>query len=583
MARYPAIKLGAVRELWKQQRYSPPEALRRQVERIEKLSGEIERTGTYPAEWVVYRVTGYRPDMSGVLSEPLPGAQLMADLPALAERLSAAAGFTWAECVRAGGIGMDALATRWSVSRKTVERGRASGLVARRVLGPGGRPQLVYMPATVKHHEERHRHGLEKAGEFSRISAADRERMLARAARYRRILGLSAHESAQRIAPKFGRSVEAVRQLIVRELGAQPGAPSRPGEEERRAAWRDWRRGADFAAIAKAMGHGRSREDARRAVRIERARLLRGLVASGALGGLSLAAHPSPIKPPASDPARTGLGAPGQTDLLAFISNARPWHVPLAYEERARGAAYQGLRAWARGAIAKLDPNNPAAAELDRIETALRYASRLKAELVRSQLPLMLQTLESALGARLEDLPAMTSARLRELVMAALAAVGEAVDGFHPPAPSSRERGALAGRLAAPVTLGVTRIATHAAVAIVGSSTGKRAQAILTTGVELPDWTMHVSPWQDWLDMPREVLQPPQEPAPETPEPRRATGKRPSMPEMLAARYGWSGAPPMTLQEIAAHLGVSSRAVADLEQAARRIAAAMGAPRAERG
>ena len=83
----------------------------------------------------------------------------------------------------------------------------------------------------------------------------------------------------------------------------------------------------------------------------------------------------------------------------------------------------------------------------------LRWATLLKIALMRSQLPLLVSTMESVLGTALELAP-LGAAKMREMVGAGIAALSEGVNQFE---------SAKGGRLAAPAGLAVNRAVTRVA------------------------------------------------------------------------------------------------------------------------
>src|SRR4051794_36550235 len=89
----PRLKVPALAELARQLRFEPAKAARRQLELAEALVGQIDPAQVYPYEWVVFRLTGYRPDDGGGAAAAsggpitIPGSALLADLPPLIERL----------------------------------------------------------------------------------------------------------------------------------------------------------------------------------------------------------------------------------------------------------------------------------------------------------------------------------------------------------------------------------------------------------------------------------------------------------------------------------------------------------------
>jgi hypothetical protein len=203
----------------------------------------------------------------------------------------------------------------------------------------------------------------------------------------------------------------------------------------------------------------RSRSAVRRALAMVEADRLRTLLAPPAHDTPGpLAAPQPPGKPDAklstlnealnAAPARTSLGSSGTIDLLELIAAAPHTPPPLAVEERARALAYHRLRTLAREEIEQLDAAHPSAAAIDRINTHLRWAARLKAELLRAQLRVIIETLESRATRPLAHLPA---AWLVHALPGVFDAAGRAIDIYEP------WRG---GRLAGPMTLAIDR---HAA------------------------------------------------------------------------------------------------------------------------
>jgi hypothetical protein len=259
----------------------------------------------------------------------------------------------------------------------------------------------------------------------------------------------------------------------------------------------------------------------------------------------------------AAEPVVSGLGAPGETDLLGLISAARAGEVALGVVEKARARAYRVLVERARGVVRGLPRHGVSGAAVDAVETDLRWATRLKVELVRSQLPLLARSLEAALVRPLEE---VRSALLAELVRAGIGAIGEAVDAFDP------EKG---GRLAAPAGMAVQRAAMrvlrgHAVELATGSG---RAVPRLTAGLRIADWTRGVSAWQlregrAWLEPAERVR-------------RGAAAIEPRLRRVLELRYGW-GPRPVTIAELAAELKMPAMRAAVLERRAVRAAGRAG-------
>ncbi len=562
MPAFSKLHIGALNELARQLRFAPTETLRRQLDRTRGLAEEIDPAIAYPEDWIVYRITGYRPELAAPVA--FAGEALLADVSGLVERLSAAAKLSQSDLDPSRYLDLEALCARWRVSRKTVERWRRMGLVAMRVQGAAGRPKLLFPLESVERFERLQGPRIAEAGGYSRIDAGREERMLRRAAAYAR-LGCTLNQAAKRIAKRYGRALETVRQVLRRHeqsapkpLFAQRGPP---GVRERDLIARAHWLGIEPAQAAKRLS--RSTATIHRVADDERAARLR--VLSGVVSGIAATHQTGPArgakKKPEGDPrlAHTavvsGLGAPGERDLLDFIVAARAEGVALGVVEKARAAAYQALIWRAAAAIAGLPAHGAGALVLDRIETDLRWAARLKAELIRSHLPLLVRTLEGAIGRPLEEVRASV---LGGLIAQAIGALGEAVDAFEP---------AKGGRLAAPAGLALTRLGTrfareHEEETKVASGRA-RAAARVSPGVGMDDWTRRLAPWQHfgariWL-----------EPASRVRAGLSALAPRERL--VLEHRFGW-GPAPATLHEVAARMGITIMQAATLERAAMRRA-----------
>jgi RNA polymerase primary sigma factor len=553
MPRVSTPRTDVVAELGEQLRFGSRKTLIRHLERIEELAVQIEDEGVYPEDFVVFRISGYRPEVG--TPRMLPGAALRGDLSALAERLSESAGLTEAD-VEAGCETVASLTARWGVSRKTLERYRRLGLIARRVDLGAGRRVLVFGRAGVEAFERRHAERLGKAGRFGRMSERDAERLVRWAARYRGRLGWTLNRVAQRLAARTGRSPEGVRRVLRRADRGRPDPvfpePGPPTARERLLAVRAVARGIEPAVLAERTG--RRKSAVLRALHEGRADLLRSLALPAAGQG-----EPGAATRPAS--ARAGLGVVAPADLAALLAQMRERVEPRAEVERDRAAAYRALVGAAGARIAALPASGAPGPELDAIETMLRWAAMLKAALVRSQLRLAIETLEQRLGGPLD---ALAPARATVLAMGLIGVIGEGVERFDP------KRG---GRLAAPVSLGLGRWCAAVRDVSPAAEPGRAARRT-PAGVVVPDWTRRVAPWQAWL-------------APDS----RLGGVLARLEEpdrvLLARRFGLDGERPETLDALAAASGRRAVHLARAERRALRLALGLardsGEPRRDRG
>ena len=136
-----------------------------QIERIEDLAVEIDPALNYPEDWLIYRITGYRPEID--IPATLVGAALLGDLSALAERLSDAAALRAHE-LSGPTAPIEELRRRWRVSRKTLERWRRAGLLGLRVRDPSGGAHLVFPERVIRAFESRRRSSVDDFSDESR-------------------------------------------------------------------------------------------------------------------------------------------------------------------------------------------------------------------------------------------------------------------------------------------------------------------------------------------------------------------------------------------------------------------------------
>lgn len=545
----PRLTVDAIADLARQLRYAPRHALLRDLERTEKLVTDIDPLQTYPEDFVVFRITGYRKDIPGTAM--IPGQELLGELASLAEHLSAAARIP-IDAVQ-GALSPDELCARWNVSRKTLERYRRRGLLSRRVIGPSGRPRVVFTRQAVTTFEQRETDILAQASTFTRLDDQTRVKVI-ELARAEANAGKSLNQAALCVAEHIGRGHETVRQIL-RKHDQESDDPifeeSGPlTERQRRFAYRAWRRSIEPGDIALRLG--KPRPAVQRVTADERANVLRRLLPAIRDG---LDASPDEVGVETRF-AREGIGYAGPVALADLLALARAVTVMPAPEEKARARAYVALRARAASAIEALTMHGVHAPDVDRIETDLRWAARLKAELVRSQLPNLLRTIESRLGHEAE---AVGGTKLRAIMGALMRAACVAIDRHHP---------STGGRLAAPVLLGADRAMRDSmqrlALKPMSQAQPGRAKRVIATSERVSDFTQRICVWQPHIEPDIRLRQ-----GIELIEPAHA--------ELLRLRYGLApteAGRPLTLAELAHRMDSRPLHVARSERAAIRNAVA---------
>ncbi len=125
----------ALRQLKEQQaRFAPKERRLEQIDRAEKLLAEIDVEKRYPYEYLVFRITGFRPEGAPALI--LDGTDVRHDLRLFVENLSETVSQK-AELAPEPVLTVEAVGKRFNVSTRTVTRWRRQGLVARRFVIEG--------------------------------------------------------------------------------------------------------------------------------------------------------------------------------------------------------------------------------------------------------------------------------------------------------------------------------------------------------------------------------------------------------------------------------------------------------------
>lgn len=533
MPRLPELRAPVLKDLEAQLRFAPREALIRDIERAEALAADIDPAQAYPMEWVVFRITGYRPDKG---DSAIRGDALLADLSALVERLCAGAAIGSASLRDGAFLSIEQLEERWQVSRSTINRHRKRGLVARRVRGDDGKERLAFSLVTVERHETLHARSLGAAAAYSRFDEDEADKMIRRAERYARA-GLTLNEAAARIAGRYGRSHEGVRQLLRRQdSGGRIFDERGPlSVRERRLIQRAGTRAIEPRQIARRLG--RSVEAVRRAIDDHRARVLIEIDRSGSLevppGSWSIAKDPSAIERVLqAPPAREGLGEPAGRDLLELVEAARAAPAIDEGRERARLLAYHALRARAALTIRELASSSPSAAAMDRAETDIRWAALLKCRMILTQMPRVIGAIESALDSPIDRLRAGDAIGA---LVEGVRSTGVTLDSHDP-----------AGPLAAPLALALTSTLARRATS---SPVKGLASPRLSPGVVLGAWEPIMAP-RLYVLLPDERVV------------RGAAALGEDDRRLLQERFGLGGQAPSTLEELGARRSLQPMHVA---------------------
>jgi RNA polymerase sigma factor (sigma-70 family) len=252
----------ALRQLKEQQaRFAPKDRRLEQIERAERLFGEIEPEKRYPYEYLVYRITGFRPERAPALI--LEGRDVCHDLRQFVEDLSATVGQT-IEQAGEPVLTVAEVSRRFGISTRTVNRWRRQGLVARRFV-IDGRTKIGFLQSSVERFVDRHRERVERGSKFSHVTDEERDEIIRRARRMAAVGGPGRMtEIARRIGQKLGRSHETIRMTLKTYDCEHPDRAIFPvvnaplDEEAKAAIYRHHLRGVAVEVLVKQYGRTRS-------------------------------------------------------------------------------------------------------------------------------------------------------------------------------------------------------------------------------------------------------------------------------------------------------------------------------------
>ncbi len=374
------------------------------VDAAEELAGILDEDRRYPYEFVVYRLTGYRPQGPEALEHSFRGRTLRADLLRLMLDLCdsfALRTSDYAEPV----YDTSALAKRFSVSTKTIQRWRRRGLPARRLIFPDGRRRIAFLDGSVRRFVQRHHEQVERGRSFSLMGDEERDEIIARARRMVRSTDCSLSDVAHRLADRTGRAAETIRYTIRRhdrENSEQAVFPAHVGplaDEEKSLIYRAFLAGTPVPSLADR--YRRTRGSVYRIIKEMRARQL---------VDRPIQYVPSPEFEEADaedsilherDAGKRGRGGNGRKpppELPLYLQSL--YEVPLLEPEQERNLfrKYNFLKYQADELRKKVDVNNVRTSQLKQIESLLLQANLVKNRIVRANLRLVVSIAKKHLG-----------------------------------------------------------------------------------------------------------------------------------------------------------------------------------------
>ncbi len=370
----------------------------RQLSNIEFLLSVIESGKSYPFDFLLHALTGFRArngDQRGtrLLSEEV----IRSDLVTLAEDISVAAEIPARSC-RAGVHTVSGLAKRFDVSTKTIFRWHRRGLVGWRLRFDDQHVRLAFPERSVRRFVAKNVELVHRGSSFSQLTKAEREHIVARARQLVDAGERTVNAVAKVIAGEANRAVETIRLILKSYDQAHPksGVFNRSNlkvdaNDERLKIWEAYSDGVTLKALGRRFS--RSADELYRIITEMRARELQARTiefipsdefepAGADQGILNDPAAAAPNNGP-TPTRRIPSGLPPYLQQLFRIALLTP------EGERALFRKFNYLKYQADVLRQRIDPEEVRAQELDHIEDLLEQALKLKGQITQANLRLV--------------------------------------------------------------------------------------------------------------------------------------------------------------------------------------------------
>src|SRR5665213_199464 len=222
-------RIDSLAALARQLQFTPHDTRAAQVSAAEDLLHSIEPFTAYPLEFVVFRITGYRPREHR--ESLLTGLALQHDLGLLIEHVSDTLGMH-SDALAEPVLQIQDVTERFNVTSKTIQRWRRRGLPARRFVFPDGKRRVGFLVGSVERFFSLHRDQVARGTNFSQVDDAERLDILRRARRLAGECACCEKEVIRRLARKLNRAELTIQHILRKHDQEDPGRPifSAPAE-----------------------------------------------------------------------------------------------------------------------------------------------------------------------------------------------------------------------------------------------------------------------------------------------------------------------------------------------------------------
>src|SRR5687767_3188446 len=204
-------RIDTLAELARQMPFTPHDTRAAQIAAAEELLHDLDPLKAYPLDFVVFRITGYRPKSVG--DDLLTGLALQHDLGLLIEQVSDTLDVASAS-LREPVLAIDDVTERFNVTSKTIQRWRRRGLPARRFIFPDGKRRVGFLLSSVERFFGSHRDQVDRATNFTQVTEIEQREILRRARRLAVVGRCCEHAITRRIGRHMNRSPLTILHLI---------------------------------------------------------------------------------------------------------------------------------------------------------------------------------------------------------------------------------------------------------------------------------------------------------------------------------------------------------------------------------
>jgi RNA polymerase primary sigma factor/RNA polymerase sigma factor len=393
---YRSPVMGQLRD--QQVRFAPYEKKLQQIDRAEKLLGEIDPARTYTYEYVCYRITDFRP--TSFANTKMKGEALRHDLRLFIEDLSDSADLR-ADMAGERVLTVDELSKRFNVSTKTISRWRQQGLVSRRFIFDG-RKRVGFLQSSVDRFVAANRERVARSSRFSQLTDEQRAEIIDRARRLSQAGGCQS-DIARRIAKRSGRSVETIRYTLRQfdkenpDLAIFPETSGPLNEDLKGKIYQQYRRGTSVEALAKR--YCRTKTTIYRVINEMRAKRIMELPLDFIPNPLFSRRNADKVcLGPMPDPETATRKARRPTGLPPYLASL--YEIPLLTREQEAHIfrRFNYLKYKAGKLREQLDPHAPKSALMEEIEQLYEAAVATKNQIVRANLRLVVSIAKRHVG-----------------------------------------------------------------------------------------------------------------------------------------------------------------------------------------